>query len=122
MLSDVQVQRLLDIANAGCQKGFIVEARAIYDGVLAVKPGFAPALIGKAFSYVVVNGFDEAEHLLKDEVLAVNPEDADALSILGLCLALAGRKDEAKEILAPLASGTSPAATLANSLLKDVCA
>ena len=121
MLSDMQVQRLLDIANAGCQKGFVSEARAIYDGVLAVKPGFAPALIGKAFSYVVVNGFEEAEHLLREEVLEANPEDADALSILGLCLALAGRKDEARQILTPLVSGTSPAAALADSLLKDVC-
>jgi len=121
MLSDIQIQRLLDIANAGCQKGFINEAQTIYDGVLAVKPGFAPALIGKAFSHVVVNGFEEAERLLREEVLATNPEDADALSILGLCLALAGRKDEAREILTPLASGTSPAAALADSLLKDVC-
>ncbi|MBR5998029.1 MAG: tetratricopeptide repeat protein [Deltaproteobacteria bacterium] len=121
MLSDAQVQRLLDIANAGCQKGFVGEARAIYDGVLAVKPGFVPAVIGKAFSHVVVDSFEEAERLLREEVLASHPEDADALSILGLCLALAGRKDEARQILTPLASGTSPAATLADSLLKDVC-
>lgn len=121
MLSDMQIQRLLDIANTGCQKGFVSEARTIYDGVLAVKPGFAPALIGKAFSYVVVDSFEEGERLLREEVLAANPEDADGLSMLGLCLALAGRKDEARQILTPLASGTSPAAVLADSLLKDVC-
>ena len=41
-------------------------------------PGFAPALMGKALSHIVVDDFDEAERLLKDEVLAAMPEDEDA--------------------------------------------
>ena len=44
------------------------------------------------------------------------------LAFVGGNMAWGYFKDEAKEILAPLASGTSPAATLADSLLKDVCA
>ena len=53
----------------------MVDARAMYAGVLALRPGFAPALMGKALSHIVVDDFDEAERLLKDEVLAAMPED-----------------------------------------------
>lgn len=57
-------------------------------GVLALRPGFAPALMGKALSHIVVDDFDEAERLLKDEVLAAMPEDEDAQALLGLCYTL----------------------------------
>ena len=70
MLSDTQISRLLDVANAACHGGNVVDARAMYAGVLALRPGFAPALMGKALSHIVVDDFDEAERLLKDEVLA----------------------------------------------------
>ena len=53
----------------------MVDARAMYAGVLALRPGFAPALMGKALSHIVVDDFNEAERLLKDEVLAAMPED-----------------------------------------------
>ena len=67
----------------------MVDARAMYAGVLALRPGFAPALMGKALSHIVVDDFDEAERLLKDEVLAAMPEDEDAQALLGLCYTLA---------------------------------
>ena len=75
MLSDTQISRLLDVANAACHGGNVVDARTMYAGVLALRPGFAPALMGKALSHIVVDDFDEAERLLKDEVLAAMPED-----------------------------------------------
>lgn len=50
MLSDTQISRLLDVANAACHGGNVVDARAMYAGVLALRPGFAPALMGKALS------------------------------------------------------------------------
>ena len=74
MLSDTQISRLLDVANAACHGGNVVDARAMYAGVLALRPGFAPALMGKALSHIVVDDFDEAERLLKDEVLAAMRE------------------------------------------------
>lgn len=64
MLSDVQISRLLDVANAACHGGNVVDARAMYAGVLApARSGFAPALMGKALSHIVVDDFDEAERL-----------------------------------------------------------
>ena len=84
MLSDAQISRLLDVANAACHTGNVADARVIYEGVLALKPAFAPALVGKALSHVVVDDFDEAERILKEEVLSVRPDDPEGLAVLGL--------------------------------------
>ena len=54
MLSDTQISRLLDVANAACHGGNVVDARTMYAGVLALRPGFAPALMGKALSHICV--------------------------------------------------------------------
>ena len=116
MLSDTQISRLLDVANAACHGGNVVDARAMYAGVLALRPGFAPALMGKALSHIVVDDFDEAE----DEVLAAMPEDEDAQALLGLCYTLARRQGEAEAVLAPLAAGEGPRAELAAGLLEKL--
>ena len=105
MLSDTQISRLLDVANAACHRGNVLDARTVYAGVLALRPGFAPALMGKALSHIVVDDFDEAERILKDEVLAAMPEDGDAQALLGLCYTLAKRQAEAEALLGPLAGG-----------------
>lgn len=39
MLSDTQISRLLDVANAACHGGNVVDARAMYAGVLGAPPG-----------------------------------------------------------------------------------
>mgnify|MGYP000704229201 CR=1 FL=1 len=111
MLSDTQISRLLDVANAACHGGNVVDARAMYAGVLALRPGFAPALMGKALSHIVVDDFDEAERLLKDE---------DAQALLGLCYTLARRQGEAEAVLAPLAAGEGTRAELAAGLLEKL--
>lgn len=117
ILNDKQISRLLDIANTGCQKGYVYDARNIYEAVLAVKPGFAPANIGLAFSYVVTDGFEKAEEILKD-VLAKAPQDEDALVMLGLCYALDKQNEKAFAILKPLADNyESKVQTFANELL-----
>lgn len=118
MLTDTQIEILMDIANAGTHKGLVSQARQMYGGILAVRPGYAPAIIGTAVSHIVVNQFDEAENLLKNVVLAQNPDDEDAQAMLGLSYLLRHRPDEAKSILHPLASGSGTAARLAQELLK----
>ena len=52
MLSDTQISRLLDVANAACHRGNVLDARTVYAGVLALRPGFAPALMGKAVFFM----------------------------------------------------------------------
>ncbi|MDR1111005.1 MAG: tetratricopeptide repeat protein [Deltaproteobacteria bacterium] len=99
MISNPQFSCLLDVALAASHKGQVADGRTILEGLLAWKPGFLPTLIGLAFNHVVVNEFDRAEAILKDEVLAQNPDDAQAQALLGLTLNLAGRADEASEIL-----------------------
>ncbi len=120
MLTDSQITRLLDIANAGCHKGMVLEARTIYDGVLAVRPGHVPALIGQALSHIVIGEYEEAENLLRNGILSEHPEDDDAKAALGLCLCLADKKDEAREILVPLSKEQGEAAALARSLLEQL--
>ena len=120
MLTDSQITRLLDIANAGCHKGLVLQARAIYDGVLAVRPGHVPALIGQALSHIVIGEYDEAEKLLCDGVLSEHPDDADAKAMLGLCLCLAEKKEEARAVLNPLAENGGQNAELARSLLENM--
>ncbi len=117
MLSPEKRGLLLDIANIGCHRGLVLEARAVYLGVLAEKPGFAPALVGLAFSHVVVDEFIEAERILKEEVLAANPDDSEALAVLGLCALLDKRAEDAREILAVPARGDGAAAVFAKELL-----
>ena len=119
MLSESQIRRLLDIANAACHKGDVIDARIIYDGVLALKPDHIPARIGMGLSHIVVGEFDEAEALLKT-ILEEYHDDGDALGMLGLCYFVAGRKDEAESILTPLAEGEGSMAELASSLLENL--
>ncbi len=120
MLTDSQITRLLDIANAGCHKGLVLQARAIYDGVLAVRPGHVPALIGQALSHIVIGEYDEAEKLLCDGILSEHPDDADAKAMLGLCLCLADKKEEARAVLSPLVENGGQNAELARSLLENM--
>lgn len=115
MLEHAQIVRLLDIANAGCHRGMVLEARTIYESVLVLKPGHVPARLGMALSHIVVDEFDKAEALLK-AVLDERPDDTEARSLLGFCLSLAGRNEEARPVLEALrdaeGSGTSLAADL----------
>ncbi|WP_077072486.1 tetratricopeptide repeat protein [Mailhella massiliensis] len=120
MLTDSQIVRLLDIANAGCHKGMVMEARTIYEGILAVLPGHAPALIGRALSHIVIGEYGQAETILRSEVLSENPDDPEGRVMLGLCLFLADKKDEAEEILQPLAEEEHSSAELAKSLLEQI--
>ena len=119
MLSESQISRLLDIANAACHKGNAADARVIYDGVLALRPGFVPARIGMALSHIVVNEFEKSEELLK-AVLEERADDADAQAMLGLCYVLADRREEAEALLTPLAESQEPTAELAASLLEKL--
>ncbi|WP_297218890.1 tetratricopeptide repeat protein [uncultured Desulfovibrio sp.] len=109
MLTERQIARLLDLANLACQKGMIGEGRSIFQAVLAIRPGFAPALVGLAFSHIVVDDFDGALTLL-DKVLAANAADADALAMRGLACMLAGRREEAEQAFAGIPQDCAAAA------------
>lgn len=117
MISEAQLSRLLDVALTAAHRGLAADSRAMLEGLLAYKPGHAPALIGLAFTHVVVNDFDPAIDMLRRDVLDKNPGDQEALAILGLALKLAGRQGEAEEILAGLKTGADGvAAELAAAL------
>ncbi|WP_446424036.1 tetratricopeptide repeat protein [Mailhella sp.] len=119
MLEPSQTVRLLDIANAGCHRGLVQEARTIYESILVLKPGHVPARIGLALSRIVVDEFAEAEALLR-ALLDEQPRDAHVRSMLGLCLSLSGRKDEARTVLEDVKDSEGAGARLAASLLEQM--
>ena len=109
MLNEQQIARLLDLAGLTSQKGLVRESRIILQGVLALRPNFAPALIGLAFSHIVVDDFDGALTIL-NRVLADDPNDSDALAMKGLAYFLAGHRNEAEEVFADLEQDSAAAA------------
>ncbi|MGN1208706.1 MAG: tetratricopeptide repeat protein [Duodenibacillus sp.] len=119
MLTDSEVRRLLDIANAGVQKGLVSQARRVYEGILANRPAHVPTLISLAMSQMAVGEYSDAEATLRDKVLAEHPEDDDALAYLGLNAFLAGRPDEARDILVKV-TPDSTAGTMAQNLLEKI--
>lgn len=116
MFSERQTARLLDLGNLACQKGMVKEAGIIIEGVLALRPDFPPALVGLAFTRVVVDDFDGARAIL-DKVLVANPEDSDALAMLGLSHMLAGRRGEAERAFARIPQD-SAAADMARAIME----
>jgi thioredoxin-like negative regulator of GroEL len=119
MLNDRQISRLLDIANAGCHKGLVEEARTIYQGILALHPGHIPALIGQALSHIVIGEFSQAEGMLRS-LREQHPEDTDVTAVLGLCLFLADKKDEARELLESISQNGNSSSALAASLMEQM--
>ena len=116
MVEESTIVRLMDIANAACHKGRPLEARTIFDSILVIKPGHVPALIGQALSHIVVDELGKAETMLRD-ILASHEGDADAQAMLGFCLILMKRTDEATALLEPLKNTEGSAGKLAQSLL-----
>ncbi|MBQ7585353.1 MAG: tetratricopeptide repeat protein [Desulfovibrionaceae bacterium] len=96
LLADQDVSLLLEIANMACHMGFPADALKMVEGILEFKPNFVPALITKAYAFLVVDKFDEALDLL-DPILKANPADNDAWVMQGLVLLLSKRRSEALE-------------------------
>lgn len=118
MLTNEDVRRLLDIAAAGINAGEIASARKICEGIIAGHPEHAPAKILLALSHIAVGEYEAADLILKDDVLQKTPNDPDALVYLGLSAHLAGRKDEAVEILGRVPAD-APAQRLAAAILEE---
>lgn len=115
MLTDKEIARLLDIANAGLNRGEVAAARRVYEGVLAVHPEHVGAKLGMVLSHIAVGEYEKADALLK-ALLERLPEDPDVLVYLGLSAALSGRKDEARDFLARVSEGAEGARRLAEEL------
>ena len=77
MLTASEITRLLDVANAGVQRGEVALARKVYQGILAGRPDHVPTLVSLAMSHIAVGQYGEADGILA-KVLEVHPEDPDA--------------------------------------------
>lgn len=119
MLSEYQIKRLLDTANAACHYGLVGASRTIYDGVLTYKPGFPPALIGRALSHIVVDEFPEAEEILT-EYLESTPDDSDAQVFLSLTYMFTGRRDDALMLLEKVVNAGGVSSAFAKDLIEVI--
>ena len=120
MLNQDQIIRLQDIGVTACHMGAVYEARKIFDGLLALRPDNASALIGKALSHIVVDEFQVAEEILRARVLENNPDDAEALTMLGLCYILGGHPEEARIVLGKVSGQNTPTGQSARDLLSGL--
>ncbi len=118
-LQENQKQRLLDIAYTIAHHGKIPQANAIFEAFLLEKPAFAPALIGKALTLLMINKFEDSEKILL-EVLNTNNDDKEARAMLSLCYFLSGNSSKAKEEALKLSENDGEAYQLASSLLAEL--
>ncbi|MDR3159397.1 MAG: tetratricopeptide repeat protein [Zoogloeaceae bacterium] len=114
LIDNTQLSRLVDVGLAAAHLGKPGEARAIFENLLAYRPGHAPARIGLAFTYLVCNDFEKAQTLLS-EALAENPQDGEALALLGLAQSFAGKPEDAARTLERVPAA-SPASRLVQAL------
>ena len=115
MLTEKEIARLLDVANAGVNRGEIAAARRVYEGVLAVRPDHVGAKLGLALSHIAVGDCEKADEILT-ALLERLPEDPDVLVYLGLSAALSNRKEEAAGYLARVPGEAEGARRLADEL------
>ncbi len=117
-ISALELQRLVEVGLAAAHRGRVARARAVFEGLLTYDPAFRSARIGLAFTHLVVDEFERAEELLKNELPAGGPDDDEARALLALNYQLAGRSDEARVIQQELAGRAGAAGELARALLE----
>jgi len=105
----------LEKIKASANKGAADDAKNIDSGIPAAqKSKDGVGLVNLGYNYVTLGQFDKGIDLMKQGVakgVAKNPDDAKLR--LGYALVMAGKKDEAVEVLKPLAAGADPRADLA---------
>ncbi|MFI3271622.1 MAG: tetratricopeptide repeat protein [Pseudomonadota bacterium] len=102
MLSQSEITRLLDVANAACHHGHVFQARIILAGILSAKPDHVPAMLGLVYSHIVTDDFVTAESMLSEQILRHVPDDVDAKAMLGFVYSMTKRPEEARATLLPL--------------------
>ena len=116
-LAAADAKLLTEIGFIAAYRGDVVRTDAIFDALIALRPGRAYPWIGKALARFHVGRASEAvqflEYASSDDV-----DDAAELQVWrGLALQLAGYAGQARTLLEPLAGGSGSAHSLARSLL-----
>ena len=114
ILEKEKISALIQIGFAGCAKGQIFQARRLFEGLLCADSELVGAKIGLAFSYIVVDYFDNADQIL-DELLVSHSDDADVKAMKVFSLALQKKSEEAKK----LASSVDASQQSAYNLCQD---
>lgn len=122
MLERNQIQRLLDIAYLGCQKGHVGLAREVIDGLDQLLENSVELEICRAMAFYTVDQFEPALEVLN----AANekfPENAMIQTHTALVdILMKNTVDAQKKLEAVISKNDDPAATtLAKTLLTEYC-
>ena len=112
---DANLEAILNVGYAGVLKGSLASAKQLFEGLLAYRPGLAPAKIGLALAYLAGDKFEEAEGLLK-EVLENDPKSPEALGFLAFSKKLKG--EDPGEFPPEVIEGEGPVASLAKAVME----
>ena len=116
ILEKEKISALIQIGFAGCAKGQIFQARRLFEGLLCADSELVGAKIGLAFSYIVVDDFDQADQIL-DELLVSHSDDADVKAMKVFSLALQKKSEEAKKIASSVDASQQSAYNLCQDAL-----
>lgn len=103
---------LVETGFAACMQGKVLQARRIFENILDYKTS-TPAILGLAFTYLVVDDFDKGDNLL--ESLDQNSDDVKAFKVFSLVLQR--KVDEAYSLYENIENKDLPSAILAKNCL-----
>ncbi|WP_302174029.1 tetratricopeptide repeat protein [uncultured Hydrogenophaga sp.] len=118
-LSSEDRRLLAEIGFLAVTLGLPDPARRIFDALPSGPETGSVKAIGQAMSAVLAGRADEAVRLLHDEELARSPGNPDVTSFLAVALLASGRRQQAVQLLEPMAGGQvgSPHSEIARRLL-----
>jgi lipoprotein NlpI len=111
-----EIRMLINVAFAGCSRGYVSKAREIFSKLLEVYPDIAAAKVGLAFSYVVVDDFNRGDEIL-NSVLDADSSNDDARGFLVLSKFLQKNTDAVDTLMNEFVDKDSSGYKLAQSVI-----
>lgn len=112
LIDKKNLSMLVETGFAACMQGKVLQARRIFENLLDYEVS-TPAILGLAFSYLVVDDFDKGDGLL--ESLDQNSDDVKAFKVFSLVLQR--KADEAYSLYETIVNKDLPSAVLAKNCL-----
>lgn len=119
-ISSDLLQTLTEIGHVAAGCGWQQRAEAIFEGIIAVRPGSESPWIAYAIAKISMGRLSEAFEMLTKRALVLNPKSDLAKAFLGLILSRVGSRGMAEYFLNQVIeeNETSEAVQIAKEILK----